>query len=186
MFTNKNLFRLAINNILIAGVAIVITICILWFLSGQIVTTSDTILKNRQAASNFGERTSMLFSLRQDAALVGQNDVAIDNALMDSDNILQFVDALTAIATKYKVVQTFAFDSPTSPSVSTPIQLYAINYNTKITSNLSTLENYLSDFEKLPYFTQVNGITITSQDKSGWDGSSFVNLNATLFTKVAQ
>jgi len=186
MFTNKNLLNLAIRQAIVAIGAILIAVAVWWFLSAQINTTSDAILKNRETADNFDQRTELLFSLKQDSVLVGQNDVLIDNALLDSDDILEFTDALENISTRYKIAQTFAFDTPVPPSFSTPIKLSAIDYNAKITANVSTFKNYLVDFEKLPYFSKINGITITTQDKAGWENNSSVSFDATLFTKATQ
>lgn len=186
MFTSKNLIKLAVHHILIAFGVVFIAIAMIWFLSGQINKTADNIIKNRQLTNNFDKQTELLFKLRQDAVLIGGNDVLIENALLSSDNILEFINALDGIAAKNKAIQTFVFNSPISNSESTPIPLSSINYVTNISTNISALKNYLVGFEGLPYFSKINSIIISSQDKDGWRNNASVSFSATLFTKVVE
>ncbi|MDD5152399.1 MAG: hypothetical protein PHS95_00130 [Candidatus Pacebacteria bacterium] len=186
MFTNKNLIKLALRHTLVAFGAVIVSVATIWFLVGKIDSTASSIIKNRQIASNFDQQTELLSKLKQNAAIIGKNDVLIENAFLSSDNILDFISGLDGIATKNKIIQTFSFDSPAPSPVSSSFPLSSISYTTKMITDVSTFKSYLSDFEKLPYFSKVDSILMSSQDKNGWEHSTAISFGATLFTKTVQ
>ena len=186
MFTTRNLLLLIGRNALIALGAVALSTTIIVFLSNQITHVSDTVAKNRTLAHTLEKRTGLFTVLKRDATIVGTNDTLINNAFVQSDNILDFVASLESTALKNSTTQTFRFDTPTAGIIDAPFPLETITYTNALSTNVLTLSNYLKDFERLPYFTKIESLTISSQDKTGWRNASTATFRAILYTKASQ
>lgn len=186
MFTTKNLLILVGRHTLIALGAVGIALGVCFFLGTQISHLSNTVAQNRTLAATLGTRTGLFSVLKRDAAIVGSNDTVISNAFVPSDNILDFIASLESISLKNGASQSYRFDTPISTSIEAPFPVETITYSNTLATNVLTFSNYLKDFERLPYFTKIDGLSITSQDKSGWQGSSTATFKATLYTKSSQ
>lgn len=186
MFTKKNLLLLVGRNALIAlSIAFVSFVAIL-FLSKEIERVSNNVVKNRNLANTLEKRTTLFSLLKRDAAIVGNGDVIISNAFVPSNNILEFIASLESTALKNGVTQTFRFESPSSSSLDAPFPVAIIGYSNSLNANVLTFSNYLKDFERLPYFTKIENISISSQDKTGWQSASTANFRAQLYTKSSE
>lgn len=170
---------IALGAIAIAGLAS-------YFLALEISKISDAVVQNRRLATALEKRTEVFSTLARDAQIIGNNDTIVDNAFISSDNILEFISALESLALKNGVTQSFHFETPTPAPISAPFPLSTIGYSNNLSINVSSLTNYLKDFEKLPYFTKISSLTITSGDPTGWRGASSVSMRATLYTKANQ
>lgn len=186
MFTTKNLLMLVGRHTLIAVGVVGIALVVCLFLAQQITHLSDTVVKNRTLAVLLGSRTELFSLLKQNAAIVGSNDIAINNAFVPSDNILDFIASLESTGLKNSTTQSYRFDSPVAASIAAPFSLQTISYTNTLATNVLTFSNYLKDFERLPYFTKIDSMTISSQDKTGWQGASTATYRATLYTKASQ
>lgn len=186
MLTKKNLSLLIGKHLLITAGVILCAVIITMFLSHEITKVSDSVIKNKKLANILTERTSLLEKIKKDMAIVGRNDIAIDNAFIPSNNITDFLSILDSMALKNSITQTFHFDSPIPATISAPFPINTINYNNSLSANLPTLIQYLKDVERLPYFTKINGFNISSQSPVGILGLSTVSFQATLYTKAVQ
>lgn len=174
------------HHAIIALSAILIAILAIFFLAREINRVSDAVVINHRLTSFLKKHTELLSTLKRDAQIVGTNDLLINNAFISGDNILEFVVALESLALKNSTIQTFRFGKPAPSSVSASFPLVTIPYTNTLTINVLSLSNYLKDFERLPYFTKIESLDISSQDKVGWHGVSTASFRATLFTKATQ
>ncbi len=186
MFTTKNLLMLIGRQALIAGIAITISLIATGLLSRQIARLSSNTQKNRLLASALEKRTDLFTAIKRDSDLIGTNDVLIEQAFIPSDNILEFVAALESLSLKNGILQAFHFDVPAPGTFSAPFPLASVAYSNSLSGNLSAFSNYLKDFERLHYFTKIESLSISAQDKSGWRGLGTMSYRASIQTKATQ
>lgn len=186
MFTTKNLLILIGRHAIIAVLAIGTSVLAAILLSQEITRLSDDVLKNRKLASALEKRTELFAAVKRDTELVGTNDVLIEQAFISSNNILGFVAVLESLALKNGITQAFHFDTPTPSPISAPFPLATVTYSNSISGNLTSFSNYLKDFERLPYFTKIESLSISSGEKSGWVGASTMSFRASIQTNATQ
>lgn len=186
MFTTKNLLMLIGRQAIIAGIAIIISLIVTGLLSRQIAHLSSDTQKNRLLASALEKRTDLFTAIKRDSDLIGANDILIEQAFIPSDNILEFVAALESLALKNGTAQAFHFDVPTTSAISAPFPLATVAYANSLSGNLSSFSNYLKDFERLHYFTKIESLNISSQEKSGWRGAGTMSYRANIQTNATQ
>lgn len=186
MFTTKNFFSLFGKHLLIALVVSTFAAAVVFFLSDQITKISTRTIKDRHLATMLSERTELLSNLKHQTDIIGSNDEIIKNAFIPSSNILEFVAVLKDLAVKNGITQAFHFSSPAPSSLGTPFPLATITYqNTISLTNVTSFINYLKEFEKLPYFTKIDSLSITSQ-KGDWRTESTISFSATVAAQIAQ
>lgn len=185
MFTTKSLFKLIGKQLLISLALVIFAFIIVFIISGQITKMSKKAMVDRNTVATLSERTTLLSSLRHEASIIGSTDNTIRQAFIPSDNILEFISVLESLALKNGVTHAFSFSSPGSATGETPLPVSIINYKNNVSSNVFTFTKYLKDFEKLPYFTKIDSITISS-DASDWRTASSVAFTASVAAKVAQ
>jgi hypothetical protein len=147
---------------------------------------ADSVVFNRNLASTLKNKIESSTIFEKDVKIIGDNNILISNAFIPSDNILEFINVLDDLASHKSIPQTYNFGTPVPASIAGPFPLSTISYTNSLTTNLLGLSNYLKDFAKLPYFTQIQSINITAQDISGWNGTSTVSMNTVVFTKTIQ
>lgn len=187
MFTTKNLLVLIGRHALIALATIGVASLAVFFLAREIGKISNTVVKSHRLASTLENRTELFTVLKRDAEMVGKNDELIEHSFVPSDNILEFVATLESLALRNSIVQSFRFETPSPAGIGAPFALATISYTNSVSSNISMLSNYLKDFERLPYFTKIEGISIASQDPTaGLRGVSTASFRAVLYTRSSQ
>lgn len=186
MFTTKNLLMLIGRNAIIAILAVVLALIVAGILSQQITHLSNDAQKNHLLASALEKRTELFTTIKRDTEIVGANDTLIEQAFIPSNNILEFVATLEALSLKNGIIQAFHFDTPITGAVSPPFPLATVAYSNSLSGDLSAFSNYLKDFEQLHYFTKIESLSISAQDKSGWRGASTMSYRASIYTNATQ
>lgn len=186
MFTTRNLLVLIGRHAAIAVGSIVVSILASYFLAREIARVSDGVVQNRHLATTLEKHTELLSTLARDAQIVGTSDATIESAFVPSDNILEFITAIEALALKNGATQSFHFETPSLSPISAPFPISTIGYSNTLSLNASSFANYLTDFDKLPYFARVTSLSITSGDPTGWLGASSISYHAVLYTKTIQ
>jgi len=179
MFTTKNLLMLVGRHAIIAILAIGASVLVAVLLSQEITRLSDDVLKNRQLAS-------ALAAVKRDTELVGTNDLLIEQAFISSNNILGFVAVLESLVLKNGITQAFHFDTPAPSPISAPFPLATVTYSNSLSGNLVAFSNYLKDFERLPYFTKIESLSISSSGKPGWRNAGTMSFRASIQTNATQ
>ncbi|HAT68626.1 MAG: hypothetical protein A2481_02225 [Candidatus Yonathbacteria bacterium RIFOXYC2_FULL_47_9] len=186
MFTTKNLLMLVGRHAIIAILAIGASVLVAVLLSQEITRLSDDVLKNRQLASALEERTELFAAVKRDTELVGTNDLLIEQAFISSNNILGFVAVLESLVLKNGITQAFHFDTPAPSPISAPFPLATVTYSNSLSGNLVAFSNYLKDFERLPYFTKIESLSISSSGKPGWRNAGTMSFRASIQTNATQ
>ncbi|MFZ2303852.1 MAG: hypothetical protein WAV98_03645 [Minisyncoccia bacterium] len=186
MFTTKNLFRHFGKHILVTLVVMVVSFGAVLYISEKITKIATETASNRHIAATLSERTSLLSSLKNETDLIGSNDKTITQAFIPSNNILPFVAILKSLATKNGITQSLNFSTPTPASLDTAFPLATISYqNTISSSNVPMFINYLKDFEKLPYFTKINSLSISSSS-ADWRNTANISYSATVAAQTIE
>lgn len=183
MFTTKNLFLLLGRQILIIVATIIVASLAIFFLSREIEQTTTKIFTMRQSTHELEKRTELFSLLRRDAEIVGTNHRFIEEAFPSSGNILKFTAALEELSLKHSFTPTFHFGTPQSTPITAPFPLGTIAYDGNVSANMSDFIAYLEDFEALPYFTKIENISFSTQDKEGWEKTGNASFRALLYLK---
>jgi hypothetical protein len=157
-----------------------------FLLKKQITHITDAIVLNHKLETSLKKRIELLSVVKHDAQIVDSNDILINNAFIPSNNILEFINALDNLAISNGVTQIYRFETPVPSAISGPFPLSDISYSNNISTNVLKFSKYLKDMEKLPYFTNIESLNISSQDKAGWINSATISFQATLITKATQ
>jgi Tfp pilus assembly protein PilO len=184
MFTEKQLlYKILTNLAMVFGVLIVALIGIGIF-SGQISKISDSVYEKQKIALLLSRRNENLTMLKGNLARVGTADVQIENAFPTTDNILEFVSAMETLANQYGVRQTLRFGNATPlPEFAESFPLSTLDYSLTLNGNIGLLISYLEDFEKLPFITAIQSMSINA-GSNGWVNESQISIAAKLYIKV--
>jgi hypothetical protein len=186
MFTIKNLLMLIVRNTIISLIFVAISISSIFYINGKISIITDTIVLNHKMEAELKKRSELLETLKQDAQIIEKNDILINNAFIPSNNISEFTNVLDDLAIKNNIIQLYRFETPVISSTSDELSTSTISFSNTISGDFSTISKYLKNFEKLPYFTKIESLNISSQDSKGWVGLSSVTMKATLLTEEIQ
>lgn len=186
MFTTKNLFTHFGKHILITLAFVIVSFGIILFVSSKITKIATETAANRHLAATLSERTSLLSNLKHETDIIGPNATIIKQTFIPSNNILEFVAILKSLALKNGITQSLNFASPSPASLGTTFPLATIPYqNTISSSNVSIFINYLKDFEKLPYFTKIDSLSISS-GSADWRNTSSISYSATVAAQTVE
>lgn len=186
MFTIKNLLILITKNAIIALIFVSISTGAIFYINNKISVISSSIELKHKLEAELKHRTDLLSTLEKDAITIGQNETLINDAFIPSNNISKFTNTLDDLASKNKILQIYKFETPTASGSSEDITTSTLSYSETLTTDVSSFSNYLKNFETLPYFTKIESLNITSQDKNGWVGTSTASLKAILLTQTIQ
>lgn len=186
MIKSKNFLILIGKNIIISLSVIVVCIVAIFFIQKAIEKVTNTIVLNHKLETQLKKRTELISIIDRGSQVVGKNDTLIMNAFVPSNNISEFINKLDDLVFISGIKQTYRFDTPVPSTIVGPFPLSTISYSNSLTIDMNNLLIYLKNFEKLPYFTKIQSLNITSQDKVGWTGLSSVSMKAELFTKTTQ
>lgn len=186
MFTTKNLLSIAGKHIFIALLFVLVAFGSVFFLSTQISKISTQAAKDRNFIATLNERTARQTALKQEIEMIGTNDTAIRDAFPPSNNILELITALESIALRNGIKQApLHFSSPAPLSTVGTFTSETIRYENTLSVNIGTFIKYLKDFEKLPYFTKINALSISS-GSDGWHTGATVSFSASIATEASQ
>jgi len=174
MFNKKQLIIKILKNLLKAGVAVAVAAVVVFFAGKQISEISQTIREQRISAFVLEKRNETIFQLREGFKVIGDANTKIEESLPLAENILGFVVSLENLANQNSVQQILNFSAPIGKS---------IDYNINLNANISSLINYLKNFEKLPYFTGISSFNLSAPSVGGWEGDSAIFLKAKVFIR---
>jgi len=190
MFTKKQLrielikiFSRALLFIALAAIGI-------YIFSGQIAEIGQTAKDNRTAIAILEQKNQVGNNLKNDFASIGDGDKKIEEAFIKAENIVEFITKLEHIAKNNNLEQNIKFGMPTLLTEKTENgktteapKLMKVEYNTILKGNAASFNNYLQEFEKLPYFFNVLSITMNSNPASGWEKEATINIRARLYLR---
>lgn len=184
MFNEKKLLWDIVKSALVAVIAILGAIIFVSILSRQISKISNSVFEKQTVALILEKRTENLFILKQELEQIGNVDARIENAFPAPDSILEFVVVLESLASQRSLTQNIGFGNIVPSPINSPyVPLSLVDYNVSFGGNINILQNYLEDFEKLPFFTGIKTLTFYSSDATGWIGNSQIVIGANLYIK---
>jgi len=185
MINEKRLIFNIIENVLAGVGAVILAAILVSVFSRQISKISNSVFEKQAVALALQQRSENLLELKKDLEITGNIDKKIESAFPTTDNILEFVSALESLASQYSIVQNLKFGNITPTSFildDTPISM--IDYTLTLDGNIQILTKYLEAFEKLPFFTEIKSITLSSYDVSGWTGNLQIIIQAKVYVRL--
>jgi len=176
-----------VKNIALALGVILLALGGVFLLDRQITNMSAAIQKNKELSATLTHRSEVLSQIQKEYGEVSAHEQVIRHALLPTDNILEFTEALDSIAAKYALNPTVSFGSPilTPTTINNGKQTIAsIDLGITLSTNLFIFLEYLKDIERLPYFMNIDDIAITARGESGWQGESTQVIHATFYTQM--
>ena len=179
LFAKKQLTRrLAVQSMqtIAAGAAAVIVI---GFVTKPIVKIADSIEQERRMEMRVEEKMQNSAIVRRELEETGTIEDKIKNAFLTVDSIGEFISALENLSNQHSLQQSLKFGS-SKPA--TTAGILEIEFTVQLNGNILTLTSYLNDFERLPYFAAVRGITV-SAPQQGWTNDSTIALSGVVYVK---
>lgn len=190
MFTKKQLIIELINILGRALLSVALAAVGIYIFSGQIAKIGQAARENRTAVAILAQKNQVANDLKNEFALIGGGDKVIEDAFIKAENIVEFIDKLERIAKNNNLEQNLRFGIPVplakktekSGTVKT-LELMRVEYDMILKGNAASFNDYLQEFEKLPYFSNIVSITVNSNPASGWEKESTINIRAQLYLK---
>jgi len=183
MPTNKFSIKI-ITKVAVCLAIIGIAVTGVYLLSKQIKKVNVTIKEKKEMDFLISNREEVNNRIKADFIKVDPSyEQKINASLPPVYDILPFVDAMDSLAKKYSVKETINFNQPVpATDAPGPISLMKIQYNLTLEDlNVDTFNNYLKDFENLPYFASIDSISYLAGSKSGWQENSSINIIGSLY-----
>ncbi len=166
-------------------VAMAIASLIIYFLAGQISVIVSSLEEKKRLGSLLENRKTNIELLSKDLAGIANREKAINNAIVDTDNILEYVGGIESIAAQSSLKQAFQFGAPQALTRDmTGMGISRIDHAITLNGSIATLAKYVALHERLPYLAGISSIAITSSsDSVGWEGDSRSLIQASIYVK---
>lgn len=190
MFTKKQLIIELIKILGRAVLSVIVAAVVIYLLSGQITGIGQTAKENRTAVAILDQKNLATNNLKSDLALVGNGDEKIEEAFIKAENIVTFIDKLEKTAEDNGFEQILRFEIPVSivdetgkDDVSKMLDLMKVDYSITLKGDAASFNEYLEEFEKLPYFSNIVSLTADYPSLSGWDKEATILIRAELYLR---
>lgn len=196
MFGKKQLKIEIIKRLGTALIFLVIILAAIYILSGQIVRISRDITQNRTAITILENKGQVAEELKSNFAAIGDGDKKIEEAFIEAGDIAKFINELEGIAKGNKLEQSLRFSTPvplkTTTTPDEPVKtlnLTKVDYTINLQGDVASLNQYLQDLEKAPYFSSTASInvvllpTVTNPVSTTANWKASVSIEAQLYLK---
>ena len=191
MFTKRQLKIGIIKQLTRALIFVTIASIAIYILGGQISKIGQMAKENRTAAAILEQKNQMASEIKADLVSIGDGDKKIEEAFIKTENIIEFINSLEKIALNNGLEQTLKFGNPVpiveqaaeseENKTADALELMKVEYDIKLRGGVEDFNNYLQDFEKLPYFTGISSIAITASPTTGWEKQTTISIMAQLY-----
>lgn len=192
MFTRKQLKIELVKHLIKVLAFVVISSAAIYIFSGQIAKIGQAAKQNRTAVSILEKKNELAAELKNDLLMIGDGDKKVREAFIKADDIVGFVNNLEEIAKNNSFEQTLKFGNPIPDlndqnltkgenEIPKAFKLLKVEYDIALKGNVQAFSHYLEEFEKLPYFTNISSIVITSSPVSGTEEQSSISVKAQLY-----
>lgn len=189
MFT-KERYKLILIASIRPALIVIIAIAVVAFISGRIVAITDMMIERRTAYAVLERRAETINKIREDFDSVGLDAIdKMEATFPPSDNIIEFILAMEALAESAGVQQTLTFATPTPFMVKgegeNAADISSINFSASLNGGADTLLEYLEGIENFPYLTRVLELQITSAG-GDWESGASVSVRGVFYTKTIE
>lgn len=182
MFFEKRQFKRVVRKCVITTLfTAAAASAVLLGLNARIQNAENSIAERKKYAFFAEKEKDITQAMENDLARLIAPLEQIERALLSPDTMVEFVEALNALARANSLIQKLQFDSPIKteyPSIS------RIEFTIQLNGNVFTLLQYVDQFEKLPYFAKMTRLAVQSPAPDGWKGDSSINLNGEVYIKT--
>jgi hypothetical protein len=112
MIKEKKLFLIIGWNLLRATLSVLVAIFIVLFSTQKISKISESMMENKRTSFILEKRNEVIAELRKNFQLIGDKDKKIKEAIIPTDNILDFVAILESLASQNSLQQSLKFGTP--------------------------------------------------------------------------
>lgn len=160
-YLSKNLLKQIKKPLIRAAVFSVISLAACLYFAGQLGNISDAA-RNKRAILFLSQNSQEQFALlKEDFQKISPYVEKVENLFPSSENLLPFINAMENLAVSAGVQQSFRFESAGLQLVPS-LNLNKITFNVIINGNMGQFLNYLQKLEKIPYFTQIDSLSLTT------------------------
>ena len=176
------------------GGALIFLIMVLgatYTLSGRIAKISHDATENRTAITILESKGRVAEELKKNFTAIGYGDKKIEEAFIEAGDIVKFINELESIAKTNKLEQDLRFSTPiplktvaTSGETAKALNLTKVDYTINLQGDIVSLNNYLRELERMPYFSSTTSITIISlSTATNWKKVASASIEAQLYLK---
>lgn len=176
-FIHNPIIRLSIYIILV----IILTVSLVLFLAGKIENKTKLLQEKRSILRVSQQQDSNFLELKNTYDLVKNNQKNIEKIFPDNDNIQNFIIALENIAEQTGNEQILNFDSLDSAKTEGE-NIKSLKFTTSLSGNIDTFINYFKRLKDLPYFIEIENITINNSSGIA-NSSSKMNIKSKVYIK---
>lgn len=186
---NKVSYR-ALNIAKYSGIAagfVIASAIAIYIISQKIVQISQNIYNYNTTLERKQERISSGTRLKEEIDQIGQeNESALKNPIVIDENISEVVQVIDNLAKKYSASHTpvVLSGAPTpGTSGSNKLSVFAVNYNFQMDTDIVSIIKYLENMEKNKNFISIASLSISGDEKNGWNGRATFNISGKIYYK---
>lgn len=163
------------------AIIIIIATAVVFVLKNKTEDRAARLQEKRNMLEILESRDENFLDLKNTNELVKKNLPIIEKMLPDEKNIEKFVITLENIAAKTNNNQILVFN-PIENSKPAGEKIDSLEFSITLIGNSYSFINYLEEFEKLPYFTEIKNITIKNNSGIA-NNDSQMNLKSDIYIK---
>lgn len=157
----KNLFKKISKQILTAAGLLALSLIICFYLAGRINKIAEDVAGKKEMLLLAQHSQEQFALLKEDYQKISPYYNSVIGVFPSSENILPFLGAIENFAVSIGVQQSFKFEGQGSQPAA-GLNLNKVPFNIIIGGNMSQFLSYLSGLEKMPYFIQIDSLSLTA------------------------
>lgn len=177
----EKLFKKISRPIIQGAIFLVIALVACIYLASKINAISDEIIEKRTILFIYQNSREQFAVLREDSQALSQRIDTVINVFPSSENVLAFINAMEDLAAKNGMQHTFKFETA-GLQPDQDLNLNKIPFNISLNGTPSQFLGYLNGLEKMPYFTKVDSLNVSSL-QGGEGGQSQMNIRGLLYVR---
>lgn len=170
---NKNLLKKISKQILTASGLLVLSIMVCFYLAGRINKISEDVAGKKEMLLLAQHSQEQFALLKEDYQKIAPHYDSVIGVFPSSENILPFISAMENFAALIGVQQMLKFEGQGSQPAA-GLSLNKVPFNIIIGGSMTQFLNYLSGLEKMPYFIQIDSLSLTTAQNFESQGQMIV------------
>lgn len=151
---------------------------------GKITQIGSALVTTKRNSVVLTRRSEMLNKIEKDISIVGDNAGKINQAYVPVDNILDFVSVVENLAAQSSTQYNVVFGNPVVYAAKgNGENIYSIGYTLTMSGTVYTLSSFLSQFNELPFFADVDSVSVSGSADKGWEGSSSITIQGKVYAR---
>lgn len=170
--------RIFIVEMVKVAIVVIISGVIVFISSGRVIDSSKNIIASKNNEQTVQKKNESISTAQELFKKISGSQKKVEDALIFSEKIENLVLDMNKIATKHNLTFVTVFSPPTPGQGGVGgISLSRIDFTITTQGNVKNVNLFLKEFEKLPYFSDISGITINASTTTGWINESKITLS---------